>query len=303
MPFSCGDRVGNAGSVISIRLAIGAYHDRGPTRYRRAFNEYIGAFREYPAEPVDMPDLPSSRTDQLFTRFAKLEVLKYRGLALDDGPGAADIYVNARMRGQPFTSTVINGEDSFSFPGSYAPFTWIRSVPVDNRSTTPVTSMTVRIETGGRRWAGTDDNVDLLVGPHRFPLDKRAYDDFERGDDDTYSVPIGAATRNGLTIGDIGRVAIAKSKDGPGGGGWFLHGVTLNVNGQRLVRNRSIDRWLEDSKRVWTAANVPRNHPTSDVIPVWLELLDDDFNADDLGDINVFDRHTSQPIAYLLGPP
>jgi len=300
VPFSCGARTGNAGSVSSLRLAIGDYHDRGPTRYRRAFNEYIGAFREYPPEPINMPDLPSSRTDQIFTRFVKLQILAYKGIDLGDIPGEADIYANARMRGQSYTSTVINGEDSFGFPGSYAPFTWIRSVPTTNRESTPVESMTVRVETGGRSSAGTDDDVFLRVGRHRFSLDKRAYDDFERGDDDTYSVPIGSATRDGLTIGDSNQVAIEKSRDGAAGG-WFLHGVTLTVNGRNLVRNRSIDRWLENSSRVWTAPGLARDHRTADVIPVWLQLREDDFGPQDTGDINVFDRHTSLPLAYRLG--
>ena len=214
--------------------------------------------------------------------------------------GSADIYANARMDGQPYTSTVINGEDSFSFPGSYAPFTWIRSVPIFQRESTPVESMTVRIETGNRRSAGTDDDVYLNIGSHRFSLDKRLYDDFERGDDDTYSVPIGNATRDGLSIRDIRRVSIEKSRDGIAGG-WFLHGVTLRVNGRTFVRDRNIDRWLENSKRVWTAPNLTRDNRTDDVIPVWLQLREDDFGPQDTGDINIFDRHTSLPIAYRLG--
>jgi hypothetical protein len=300
LPFKCGDRTGNAGSITSLRLALGDFHDRGPSRYRRAFNEYIGAFREYPTEPISMPDLPSSRTDQVFTRFVKLEVLSYRGIDLGDIPGSADIYANARMDGQPYTSTVINGEDSFSFPGSYAPFTWIRSVPTFQRRNMPVESMTVRIETGNKSGAGTDDDVYLNIGSHRFSLDKRLYDDFERRDDDTYAVAIGDATRNGLKIGDIRRVSIEKSRDGIAGG-WFLHGVTLTVNGRTFMRNRSIDRWLENSKRVWTAPNLTRDHRTSDVIPVWLQLREDDFGPQDTGDINIFDRNTSLPIAFRLG--
>jgi hypothetical protein len=299
LPFKCGERTGKAGSISSLRLALGDFHDRGPTPYRKAFNRYIGAFREYPTEPINLPDLPSSRTDQVFTRFVKLEVLNYKGIDLGDPVGSADIYANARMDAQPFTSTVINGKDSFSFPGSYAPFTWIRSVPTFQRRSMPVTSMTVRIETGNRRSAGTDDNVYLNIGRHRFSLDKRLYDDFERGDDDTYSVPIGSATRDGLTIGDIGRVAIEKSRDGIAGG-WFLHGVTLTVNGQTFMRNRRIDRWLENSKRRWRATGLTRDHRTSDVIPVWLQLREDDFGPQDTGDINIFDRHTSLPIAYRL---
>ncbi len=301
LPFKCGERSGNAGSVTSLRLALGDFHDRGPTQYRRAFNKYIGGFREYPTPPpAGMADLPSSRTDQVFTRFVKLEVLDYRGFDLGDPVGSADIYANARMDGQPYTSTVINGEQSFSFPGSYAPFTWIRAVPTFQRGSTPVESMTVRIETGNKSGAGTDDDVYLNIGSHRFSLDKRLYDDFERRDDDTYSVPIGNATRDGLTIRDIRRVSIEKSKDGIAGG-WFLHGVTLRVNGRVLVRDRNIDRWLEDSKRVWTPASFTRDNRTADMIPVWLQLREDDFGPQDTGDINIFDRHTSLPIAYTLG--
>lgn len=302
LPFKCGERSGKAASIVSLRGALGDFHDRGPTRYRKAFNEYIGAFREYPPEAIGLPDLPSSRTDQLFTRFTKLEILDYKGIALGDPAGEADIYANARMNGQAFRSTVINGEDSFRFPGSYAPFTWIRSVPTAHRASMPVTSMTVRIETGDRRLAGTDDNVFLSIGRHRFSLDKRLYDDFERGDDDTYSVPIGSATRDGLTIGDISRVSSEKGRDGPAGG-WFLRGVTLTVNGRTFVRDRSINRWLENARRTWTAAGLTRDHRTSDVIPVWLQLREDDFGPDDTGDVNIFDRHTSLPIAYRLGTP
>jgi hypothetical protein len=303
VPFSCGQRTGKAGSVVSLRLALGDYHDRGPTRYRRAFNELIPEWGKYPTGTPNYPDLPSSRTDQVFTRFVKLEVLDYKGFDLGDPIGEADIYANARIRGQPYTSTVINGEQSFSFPGVYQPFTWIRSVPTTNRESTPVTSMTVRIETGNRAFAGTDDDVYLRInGNQRFSLDKAAYNDFERGDNDTYSVPIGSATRDGLTVGDIDRVAIEKSRDGIAGG-WFLHGVTLVVNGQVLVSNRPIDRWLEKSNRVWVAPGLVRDNRTDDVVGAWLQLRDDDFGNNDTGDVNEYDRHTSAPIAYRLGPP
>ena len=173
-------------------------------------------------------------------------------------------------------------------------------MPTFQRESTPVESMTVRIETGNSSGAGTDDDVYLNIGRHRFSLDKRLYDDFERRDDDTYAVALGDATRNGLTIGDISRVSIEKSRDGIAGG-WFLHGVTLVVNGRTFMRNRSIDRWLEDSKRVWTAPNLTRDHRTADVIPVWLQLREDDFGPQDTGDINIFDRNTSLPIAFRLG--
>ncbi len=301
VPFSCGERTGDAGSVVSLRLAIGAFHDRGPSQYRRAFNELIGAFALFPKEATGLGDLPPSRPYQLTTRFVKLEVTHYGGPGLGDLVGGADDYVNARVGRQSYTSTVINGHDSFGFPRPYAPTTWIRSLPTDNRASTPVTSMTVRLETGNRLYAGTDDDVYLRInGRLRFPLEKRAYNDFERGDDDTYSVPIDAALRSGLTIGDIDQVTIEKSPDRLAGG-WFLHGVTLEVNGRTLVRNRSIDRWLEKSKRSWTAPGLARDHRTSDIVPIWLQIRDDDFGRNDLGDINPFDRVTSQAVAYRPG--
>jgi hypothetical protein len=300
LPFTSNERNGRAGSVVSLRIALGDFHDRGRSKYRRQFEDYIGAYSKYSTDPIDMPDLPSSRTDQVFTRFVKLQVLAYKGIDLGDIGSGADIYANARMDGQSYTSTIINDTDSFSFPGSYAPFTWIRAVSTFNRESMPIESMTVRVETGNRSSAGTDDDVSLDIGSHRFSLDKRLYDDFERGDDDTYAVALGNAARDGLTIGDISRVAIRKTKDGHNGG-WFLHGVTLTVNGQTFMRNRNIDRWVEKSNLVWTAPGLTRDHRTSDVIPVWLQLREDDFGAQDTGDINVFDRNTALPIAFRLG--
>jgi hypothetical protein len=298
LPFLGDERSGLAGSVISLRNALSDFHDRGPSRYRKAFQDYIGAYSKYSADPINMPDLPSSRTDQVFTRFAKLEVLNYKGIGLGDIGSDADIYANVRMDGQSSTSTIINDRDSFSFPGSYAPFTWIRAVPTFKTASTPVESITVRVETGNRSSAGTDDDISLNVGSHRFSLDKRLYDDFERGDDDTYAVAIGDATRDGFTLGDIRRISIEKSKDGSG---WYLHGVTVTVNGRTILRNRSIDRWLEKSNRVWTAPGFGQDQRTSDVIPVWLQLSEDDFGPQDRGDINVFDRNGALPIAYRLG--
>ena len=133
----------------------------------------------------------------------------------DPGPDDADLYVNARVRGQGFDSPVIHDHDRFGFSKPYGAFTWIRSVPADWRASTPVSSLTVRVKTGGRRLAGTDDDVYLRVNNGlRFDLEKRAYDDFERGDDDTYAVPLDAVTRAGLSVKDITMARIEKSRDG-----------------------------------------------------------------------------------------
>jgi hypothetical protein len=298
--INCSARSGKAGSLSSLTAALRDFHAGPTSRYRRAFNQMIGEWALF-GEIPDLADPPSSRAIQALTRFAKLEVLDYRAIGLGDPVGDAEVYANVRLRGLPSTSTIIDSADSFSFPRPYAPFTWIRSVPTPNQASTPVTSMTVRVETDNRSGAGTDDDIYLRInGRQRFSLDKAAYDDFERGDDDIYSVPIGDATRDGLAVGDIDRVAIEKSKDG-GSGAWFLHGVTVTVNGQVILRNRAIDRWLQGSSRTWVAPGFVRDHRTADMLGVWLQLREDDFGPQDTGDINRFDRHTSLPIAYRMG--
>lgn len=298
--INCSVRSGKAGSLSSLTIALRDFHAGPTSRYRRAFNQMIGEWALFGDIP-DLPDPPSSRAIQALTRFAKLEVVSYRGISLGDLVGDAEIYANVRLGGLPSTSTIIDSADSFSFPRPYAPFTWIRSVPTPNQASTPVTSMVVRVETGNRSGAGTDDDVYLRINRHqRFSLEKAAYDDFERGDADTYSVPIGDATRDGLSVGDIDRVAIEKSSDGHNGS-WFLHGVTLIVNGQVLLRNRAIDRWLQRSSRTWVAPGFVRDHRTADMLGVWLQLREDDFGPQDTGDINPFDRHTSLPVAYRMG--
>jgi CARDB/PLAT/LH2 domain len=309
--INCSVRSGKAGSLSSLTGALRDFHAGPTSRYRRAFNQMIGEWALFTGEQLppsgtttpipEYPDLPSSRAIQGLTRFVKLEVVGYRGIELGDPAGDAEIYANARMRGQPYTSTIIDSADSFSFRSPYHPFTWIRSVPTGNQASTPVTSMIVRVETGKKSGAGTDDDVSLRInGNLKFPLDKRLYDDFENGDVDSYSVPIGTATQNGLTVGDIDRVWIEKSPDGRSGA-WFLHGVTLIVNGQAILTNRAIDTWLQKSNRTWQAPGFVRNAGTSDVVPVWLQVREDDFGPQDTGDINRYDRHTSLPIAYTMG--
>ncbi len=109
-----------------------------------ASRQIAPAFYEYPqGDPV--PEPLSTAALQRQTRFVKLEVTKMRGYdwALGDpGPDDADLYANARIRGQRFTSTVLHDHDRFSFPKPYGPFTWIRSVPVGQRASAPVEQLT-----------------------------------------------------------------------------------------------------------------------------------------------------------------
>jgi hypothetical protein len=160
----------------------------------------------------------------------------------------------------------------------------------------------VQVKTGNRRLAGTDDDVYLRVNNGlRFSLDKRVYDDFERGDDDTYAVPLDAVTRAGLSVKDITMAQIEKSRDRVAGG-WFLQSFAVRLNG-RAVASKVVNRWLEDNHRT-ARANIARDHRTRDIVPVWASLEEDDYlyGFDDDGDVNAFDRNTAVSFGYVPGP-
>jgi hypothetical protein len=228
--------------------------------------------------------------------------MRGRGLG-DPGPDDADMYANARIGGQPMTSAVIHGHDRFSFTDPSEPFTWIKAVPAVPNEAEPVETIEVEVKTGDVRFAGTDDDVFLRLGPNlRFPLDKRLYNDFERNDRDTYSVPIDDAVRAGMRVGDIREVTIEKSRDRLAGG-WRLGGVKLIVNGRVLYDNQRVNRWLEKRSLTYTAPNFVRQAPRGAKIPVWLRLDEDDliYGSDDQGDINPFDRRRTISVGYAPG--
>lgn len=191
---------------------------------------------------------------QATTRFVELEATSMSEVDNLDIPGDADMFVRAAVGGQRYVSGVINSRDTFRFPRPHAPCAFIKAVPaVGATFSTPVTSIRVRIHTGDVRFAGADDDVYLRVnGSLRFPLDKTLFNDFERDDDDTYSVPIDGAVADGLRVGDIQYLQIEKSRDGVAGG-WRLGGASVWVNDRLVVRDDSINRWFEDNHRVHRA--------------------------------------------------
>ena len=75
------------------------------------------------------------------------------------------MYASVRIAGQPMTSAVIHGHDRYSFPNPNEPFTWIKAVPAVPNEGEPVESVEVEIKTGDVRFAGTDDDVFLRLGP------------------------------------------------------------------------------------------------------------------------------------------
>lgn len=302
----CGASSGWGGTVVGLRSAVKRYFEGAPkTRFRKAFERMMPMLDdEAPEVPESAVPVQSSRAMQRATRFVRLRVLDYRGLSLGDpGPDDADIYARARIAGQGFIGPIIQAHDRFSFPSPYYPFTFIKAVPRAATQPEPVETITVRVKTSNARYAGTDDHVYLRIGAERFELDKRAYDDFERGDDDTYSVPIDEATRLGLTRGDITRIQLEKSPDRLAGG-WKLGAVSVRVNGRLLYGRSGIERWLEDDHRTWRApdfAPVPARGPK---LATWMDLWEDDlriYGGDDHGDINPYDARSAVAVGYGPG--
>ena len=308
-----GEVPGPGGSIVNLRAVIRSYFKprvvpfvlRGRTVFRRRFEDLILRMADF-NPPGQIAPVPSSQDLQRSMRIVVLRVLQMRGIHLGDPSfDHADMYARARIAGQPFASAVIHDHDRYSFPYSNEPSTWLKAVPAVPDEGEPVESIEVEITTGDVRFAGTDDDVQLRLGRRlRFPLDKRLYDDFERGDRDTYSVPIDGAVADGMRVGDITQVQIEKSRDGVAGG-WRLAGVRLRVNGRVIYSNRSVARWLENRRRTWTAPDFVRRAPRGTKIPVWLRLAEDDFlyGDDDEGDINPYDRRRTVSIGYAPGPP
>lgn len=303
----CGASSGWGGSLVALRTTVQNYfEDRGKTIFRKTFETLMPELAIPQPLGVRLSDVPvePSTALQAATRFVRLRVLSMRGLGLGDiGPDDADLYARATLAGQRFVSPILQAHDRFSFPPPYYPFTFIKAVPRDGVQPEPVETMIVRVRTSSVRSAGTDDDVFLRIGQRRFELDKRAYDDFERGDDDTYSVPIDAATRDGLDRAEISRVQIEKSRDGVAGA-WRLRGVTLTVNGRVLYSKDGIERWLEDDRRSWRAPGFAARPMLGGRIGAWLDLREDDlriYGSDDQGDLNRYDARDAISVAYPVG--
>lgn len=307
----CGSRNGLGGDLIGARNVIRDYfEDRGRTLFRRTF-EATAPMLAKPDPAGDALPMTSTLGMQASTQFVRVRVTSMKGVglrSLGDPTLAdrADMFSRAKIAGQEQQSGEINGRDSFGFGKPYAPFEFVKAITKGASYPQPVTTMTVEIRTSSSAWSGTDDDVYLRISPtRRFSLDKRLYNDFERGDRDTYSVPIDDATLSGLSVGDISRVQIEKAADGVGGG-WKLRGVKLVVNGRVAYARDGIDRWLEDGHRVWRAPNFVPTAPTGRALPITLDLWDEDsfvYGGNDHGDINPYDRRKRLALAYTPGTP
>jgi hypothetical protein len=302
--LSCGDRNGPGGNLIDLRGAVIDYFEPVlvKSQMRRLFEQNV--VRVQGDAPGPGLVVPPTQALQRATQFVRLQVTSMAEIDNLDIPGDADLFTRARIGSQRYISGVINSRDSFSFRLPNYPFTFIKSVPTNARFTTPVTSIRVRIRTGDVRFAGTDDDVYLRISDsRRFPLDKRLYDDFERNDDDTYSVPIDGALEDGLSVGDIRYLQIEKSPDRLAGG-WRLGGAQVWVNDRLAASDNRINRWLEDNHRTWRAPRPSLPTATGTAAPAFLQLWEQDapIRGDhDHTDTHPWDGRRDNAFAYAPG--
>ena len=118
-----------------------------------------------------------------------------------------------------------------------------------------ITSLSMEIHTVDASHAATSDKVycnvvfkdsSLLFNPKNFRLDTSGHNDFERGETDTYPLPIPESLEK--KIADIDEFYIRKS----GGNGWMLGSALLFANNIELpvIGNNQINQFLDNNKKV-----------------------------------------------------
>jgi hypothetical protein len=306
-PFNGPGGPGAAGDLLSLRSALKHFfEDRNKTVYRSEFEHNILRLAE-PNPLGQVGPVPSSQELQKQMQVVVLRVKKMASVGAlglgDPWPDQADMYALMHIDGQPYHSDVIHGHNEFSFGNPYEPFTKFKVIPTGKVEEEPVESVEAVVRTANVRWAGTNDDVCLRLNPrHCFPLEKRAYDDFEQGDSDRYSVPIDEVVRRGFAVGDIQEIGIEKSADGIAGG-WKLGGLEVFVNRRPIYDNQHVEKWFEDNDRRWTAPDFTPSDPVGNEIPIWLDLREDDYiyGADDQGDVNPKDNNDTILFGYTPG--
>ncbi len=118
-------------------------------------------------------------------------------------------------------------------------------VPTDEEA---IGSFSVRIKTSSDLWSGTDNNVffgmELYDGRKvEYLCDKDWYNDFEAGDDDTYTFKINDPTFRAY---QISKLWLRKDKEYVGDDGWKPSYIEITMKGIS-VYSTTLNKWLENS--------------------------------------------------------
>lgn len=132
--------------------------------------------------------------------------------------------------------------------GDYSGFTDRWNLDV-GRSESPISSLTLIVETGSKFLAGTDDDVyvsmELNNGKVKeWKLDKKNYNDFEYGDCDEYYIYVNDLDFNPK---DIVKTSINKRNGSSPASDWYLKSFKVNINGNEVL-NKSVNKWIDSNK-------------------------------------------------------
>ncbi|GAA0736717.1 PLAT/LH2 domain-containing protein [Clostridium oceanicum] len=165
---------------------------------------------------------------------------------------------NAFEQGKKHGITLLKQAES----GDYSGFTdrWNLDVGL---SKSPMSSLTVTVETGKAFGAGTDDDIyfsiELKDGTvKQWKLDKVNYNDFEYGDCDEYYLYINDIDFNPK---DVAKTYLTKKNISSIGPDWYLKSFNVNVNGIDAV-DKEVNKWI-DSKEDKETVDVNWDHITN----------------------------------------
>jgi hypothetical protein len=138
--------------------------------------------------------------------------------------------------------------------GDYAGFSnaWNLDAGDDGR---PFGTLTVNVITGDEGGAGTD--ADIYFGmiffdgaTKEWPLEKEAYNDFERGDNDDYYLFLSDKTCDRASVKSV---YLKMGAEHGLGVAWKVASIKIRVNGDAVFR-RDINAWLNHHGDVWQSA-------------------------------------------------
>lgn len=101
-----------------------------------------------------------------------------------------------------------------------------------------IVSVTLQVETPNVDHGGTDANVYFVINTQKFLMDKPNYNDFERGDNDSYTFPVA------MTMSEFRKATIEIGHDNRSrNAGWYCGKVNLYVRKENTYWNRLYKRW------------------------------------------------------------
>ncbi len=100
-----------------------------------------------------------------------------------------------------------------------------------------------------KRKSSTDDPIVLYIGGHEWNLDKPHYDDFERGNTDSYNLDV----PSDLTGSDFRYLCFKKKTRTAKDDDWCLDKIKLTINDKVVYEKDGLNAWLKGEKSSFCA--------------------------------------------------